>query len=60
MAVLKNMYVGGLKLSFNSDIDRIKEIIQQIEKRSDKGDIKFMCAELKDKVSDLKKYLKAE
>jgi len=47
-------------MAFNSDIDRIKEIIQQIEKRTDKGDIKFMCAELKDKVSDLKKYLKAE
>jgi hypothetical protein len=47
-------------MSFSSDIDRIKQIIQRIEKRSDKGDIKFMCAEVIEKLSDLKKYSKSE
>lgn len=47
-------------MSFSSDINRIKEIVQQIEQRTDKGDIKFMCAELQEKISDLKKYFKSE
>jgi len=47
-------------MGFNSDIERIKEIIQQIEKRADKGDIKFMCSEVIEKLSDLKKYSKSK
>lgn len=47
-------------MDFNSDIDRIKEIVARIEKRSDKGDIKFICDELQKKLSDLKKYDKSK
>jgi len=47
-------------MSYSRDIDRIKEIIQRIEKRTDKGDIKFMCDELQNKLNDLKKYSKSE
>jgi len=47
-------------MGFKSDIDRIKDIIQQIEKRTDKGDIKFMCAEVQEKLSDLKNYSKSK
>lgn len=47
-------------MDFNSDIDRIKEIIHRIEKRTDKGDIKFMCDELQNKLNDLKEKIKVK
>ena len=47
-------------MDFKDDINRIKEIIHRIEKRTDKGDIKFMCAELQDKMTDLEEKIKVK
>jgi len=38
----------------NKEVKRINEIIEHIEKRTEKGDIKFMCDELKEKINKLK------
>jgi hypothetical protein len=45
-------------MNLSGDIQRINEIIQQIEKRTDKGDIKFMCAELQQKMANLEEKIK--
>ena len=41
----------------NKKIDRVKEIITRIEKRSSKGDIKFFCDELNVKMEELRKEI---
>lgn len=43
------------KNKIKKDINRIIEVIEHIDRRSDKPDVNFMCSELIDKVRDLEK-----
>lgn len=39
------------------DIDRVKSIIEHIEKRTDKGDVGFMCQQLYEKIEKIKEEI---
>lgn len=47
-------------MGYEEDVKSIQEIINMIKKHSKNGSIKFMCAELIDKVEDLKKYMEVK